>query len=109
VRLGDEHIELMEVMTPKGRPIPIDSRSNDVWFQHVAIIVSDMGRAFDWLRARDLTYASPEPQRLPDWNPNAGGIEASISRTRTATIWRCWSFRRARATRNGIGPRKSCF
>jgi catechol 2,3-dioxygenase-like lactoylglutathione lyase family enzyme len=76
MRLGEEHIELMEVMTPKARPIPIDSRSNDVWFQHVAIIVSDMGRAFDWLRARDITYASPEPQRLPDWNPNAGGIGA---------------------------------
>lgn len=76
LRLGDEHIELMEVMTPKGRPIPVDSRSNDRWFQHVAIIVSDMDRAFDWLRAHDITYASPAPQRLPDWNPNAGGIEA---------------------------------
>jgi catechol 2,3-dioxygenase-like lactoylglutathione lyase family enzyme len=45
LRLGDEHIELIEVMTPQGRPIPADSRSNDGWFQHVAIIVSDMGRA----------------------------------------------------------------
>jgi catechol 2,3-dioxygenase-like lactoylglutathione lyase family enzyme len=76
LRLGDEHIELIEVMTPQGRPIPADSRSNDGWFQHVAIIVSDMGRAFAWLRQHDVTYASPAPQRLPDWNPNAGGIEA---------------------------------
>jgi catechol 2,3-dioxygenase-like lactoylglutathione lyase family enzyme len=76
LRLGDEHVELMEVMTPKGRPIPVDSRSNDRWFQHVAIIVSDMDRAFAWLRAHDITYASPAPQRLPNWNPAAGGIEA---------------------------------
>ena len=76
LRLGDELIELIEVMTPRGRPIPVDSRSNDGWFQHVAIIVSDMARAFTWLRQHDITFASPSPQRLPDWNPNAGGIEA---------------------------------
>jgi catechol 2,3-dioxygenase-like lactoylglutathione lyase family enzyme len=76
LRLGDEFIELIEVLAPRGRPIPVDSRSNDGWFQHVAIIVSDMDRAFAWLRQRDITYASPAPQRLPDWNPNAGGIEA---------------------------------
>jgi catechol 2,3-dioxygenase-like lactoylglutathione lyase family enzyme len=76
LRLGDEFIELIEVLTPRGRPIPVDSRSNDGWFQHVAIIVSDMDAAFAWLRRHDITYASPAPQRLPDWNPNAGGIEA---------------------------------
>jgi catechol 2,3-dioxygenase-like lactoylglutathione lyase family enzyme len=76
MRLGDEFIELMEVLTPKGRPIPALSRSNDAWFQHVAIITPDMERAFDWLRRHDVTYASPAPQRLPDWNPAAGGIEA---------------------------------
>jgi catechol 2,3-dioxygenase-like lactoylglutathione lyase family enzyme len=76
LRLGDEEIQLIEVLTPRGRPIPVDSRSNDGWFQHVAIIVSDMDRAFAWLRQHDITYASPSPQRLPDWNPDAGGIEA---------------------------------
>jgi len=76
MRLGDQHIELMEVLTPKGRPIPLESQSNDRWFQHVAIIVSDMERAFAWLREHDVTYASPAPQRLPDWNPAACGIEA---------------------------------
>lgn len=76
LRLGEEFVELIEVMTPHGRPIPADSRSNDGWFQHVAIIVSDMPRAFAWLRQHDITFASPSPQRLPDWNPNAGGIEA---------------------------------
>src|SRR4051812_5563051 len=45
IRLGDEYLDLMEYLAPKGRSIPEDSRSNDRWFQHVAIIVSDMDRA----------------------------------------------------------------
>src|SRR5690348_16227170 len=40
LKLGGETLELTEYLTPQGRPIPVDSRSNDRWFQHVAIIVS---------------------------------------------------------------------
>ena len=76
MRLGDERIELMEYLTPRGRPIPSDSRSHDRWFQHVAIIVSDMDRAYARLRAAGVEHVSPAPQRLPDWNPKAGGIRA---------------------------------
>src|SRR5712672_1879298 len=50
LRLGDEFLELTEFLTPKGRPVPLDSRSNDRWFQHVALIVNDMDRAYKWLR-----------------------------------------------------------
>ena len=76
MRLGAEEIELTEYLAPRGRPIPVDSRSNDRWFQHIAIVVSDMDRAYGWLRRHRVTHASPGPQRLPDWNPNAGGIRA---------------------------------
>ena len=76
LRLGDEFIELIQYLTPRGRPVPIDSRSHDHWFQHIAIIVSDMDKAYAHLRAHNVEHASPAPQRLPDWNPNAGGIEA---------------------------------
>jgi catechol 2,3-dioxygenase-like lactoylglutathione lyase family enzyme len=76
MQLGDEFIELMQFQTPRGRPLPVDSRSNDRWFQHVAIIVSDMEKAYAHLREHRVGYASTAPQRLPDWNPNAGGIEA---------------------------------
>jgi catechol 2,3-dioxygenase-like lactoylglutathione lyase family enzyme len=76
MRLGDEFIELTEYLAPKGRPIPVDSRSNDRWFQHIAIIVSDMDKAYAWLRQNKVEYASTEPQRLPDWNKNAAGISA---------------------------------
>jgi catechol 2,3-dioxygenase-like lactoylglutathione lyase family enzyme len=76
LRLGDERIELMQFLAPRGRPIPFDSRSNDGWFQHVAIIVSDMDRAYGWLRQNRVEHASSGPQQLPDWNPDAGGIAA---------------------------------
>jgi catechol 2,3-dioxygenase-like lactoylglutathione lyase family enzyme len=76
MRLGDEFIELTEYLAPKGRPIPIDSRSNDRWFQHIAIIVSDMDNAYTWLRQNKVEHASSGPQRLPDWNKNAAGISA---------------------------------
>jgi catechol 2,3-dioxygenase-like lactoylglutathione lyase family enzyme len=76
LRLGDERVELMEFLVPRGRPIPADSKSNDGWFQHVAIIVSDMDRAYRHLRQHKVRHASSGPQLLPAWNPNAGGIEA---------------------------------
>jgi catechol 2,3-dioxygenase-like lactoylglutathione lyase family enzyme len=76
MRLGRETIELVEYLTPRGRVVPADSRSNDRWFQHVAIIVRDMDRAYRWLRRHKVEHASTAPQRLPDWNPHAGGIRA---------------------------------
>ncbi len=76
MRLGDEFIELTEYLAPQGRPIPVDSRSNDRWFQHIAIITTDMENAYSWLRQNKVRHASTAPQRLPDWNKNAGGIKA---------------------------------
>jgi catechol 2,3-dioxygenase-like lactoylglutathione lyase family enzyme len=76
LRLGDEFLELTEYLAPKGRPVPADLRPNDRSFQHAAIIVSDMDAAYRRLRAHGVEHASTGPQRLPDWNVNAGGISA---------------------------------
>ena len=35
-----------------------------------------MDKAYAWLRARHVRQVSPEPQTLPAWNPNAGGVKA---------------------------------
>ncbi|HWS97632.1 MAG TPA: VOC family protein, partial [Candidatus Methylomirabilis sp.] len=45
-------------------------------FQHVAIIVSDMTRAYEVLRQNHVQSISSYPQTLPEWNPNAAGIKA---------------------------------
>lgn len=76
MRLGSESIELTEYLAPRGRPIPAGLRSNDRSFQHVAIIVRDMDAAYRRLREHRVEHASSGPQRLPDWNKNAGGIKA---------------------------------
>jgi catechol 2,3-dioxygenase-like lactoylglutathione lyase family enzyme len=76
LKLGDEILELTEYLNSNGRPIPLDSRSNDKWFQHVAIIVSDMDKAFEILRKNKVRFASTAPQTLPKTIPNAAGISA---------------------------------
>ena len=76
LQLGSETIELTEYLAPRGRAMPPDSRGNDRWFQHIAIVTSDLDRAYALLREHHVEHASTGPQRLPDWNPAAGGIRA---------------------------------
>jgi catechol 2,3-dioxygenase-like lactoylglutathione lyase family enzyme len=76
LRLGDESLQLTEYLAPRGRPAPVDSRSNDRWFQHVAIIVSDMDGAYARLRRNKVQHASTGPQLLPRTIPGAAGIRA---------------------------------
>jgi catechol 2,3-dioxygenase-like lactoylglutathione lyase family enzyme len=76
LQLGDEFIELTDYFAPEGRPIPVDMRSNDRWFQHIAIVVSDMDKAYQRLREFKVQHASTGPQRIPDWNKAAAGIRA---------------------------------
>jgi len=76
LKLGDEFIKLTDYLAPEGRPIPVDMRSNDRWFQHIAIVVSDMDKAYQRLREFKVQHASTGPQRIPDWNKAAAGIRA---------------------------------
>jgi catechol 2,3-dioxygenase-like lactoylglutathione lyase family enzyme len=76
MQLGSELIELTEYLTPKGKPFPIDSRSNDRWFQHIAIVTSDMDRAYQRLRSFKVQHASTAPQTIPASNKAAAGIRA---------------------------------
>lgn len=76
MKLGDEAIELTEYLAPQGRPFPVDTRSNDHWFQHIAIVVSDMDKAYERLREFKAKHASSGPQRIPDWNKGAAGVKA---------------------------------
>ncbi len=76
LQLGDEQLELTQYLAPEGLVFPAGSRGNDRWFQHVAIIVSDMDRAYARLREFKVRHASTGPQRIPDWNKGAAGIRA---------------------------------
>ena len=76
LRLGTERLRLLARPGGAGRALPADSRSNDLWFEHVAIVVSDMDQAHARLRELGVTPISAEPQTIPASNPAAAGIRA---------------------------------
>jgi catechol 2,3-dioxygenase-like lactoylglutathione lyase family enzyme len=76
MQLGNEYLDLTQYLAPPGRPIPADSHSNDLWFQHAAIVVRDMDQAFEKLRALKVQFVSTGPQTLPPSIKAAAGIKA---------------------------------
>ncbi len=76
MQLGEEFIDLTQYLAPPGQPIPADSRSNDRWFQHIAIVVRDMDKAFEKVRAMKVQFVSTAPQTLPPSITAAAGIKA---------------------------------
>ena len=77
VAIGSNEIRLLEFDSKlPARVIPIDSRSNDLWFQHIAIVVNDMNAAYDQVHANKVEHVSTAPQTLPDYIPAAAGISA---------------------------------
>jgi len=76
MQLGHEYVDLTQYFAPPGRPIPADSQSNDLWFQHIAIVVRDMDQAFEKLRALKVQFVSTGPQTLPRTIKAAAGIKA---------------------------------
>ncbi|MEH1791188.1 VOC family protein [Nostoc sp.] len=76
LQLGDELIELMEYLNIKGKPIPKDSQSNDIWFQHFAIVVSDMDRAYAQVCSFSIEPISVAPQTILSDNETSGGVRA---------------------------------
>jgi catechol 2,3-dioxygenase-like lactoylglutathione lyase family enzyme len=76
MQLGDEFIELTDYLTAGGRSIPEDQKANDLSFQHIAIVVSDMDKAFVQLKKFNVEFVSTSPQTLPVSNTAAAGIKA---------------------------------
>jgi catechol 2,3-dioxygenase-like lactoylglutathione lyase family enzyme len=74
--LGAECLAITQYSKPKGKPFPADSRANDYWFEHVAIVVSNMDQAYRRVQAARARFVSNTPQTLPAWNKEAAGISA---------------------------------
>ncbi|MGE5096732.1 MAG: VOC family protein [Betaproteobacteria bacterium] len=74
MRLGAQQIELA-TYDPPGAPYPPHSASCDLWFQHFAIVVSDMAAAHARVVAQAgyAPISRAGPRRLP---PEAGGVTA---------------------------------
>jgi len=68
MRLGREEVTFVQYKTA-GQPYPADSRSPDLWFQHFAIVVSDMDKAYATLRRVGFTpISNAGPVTLPPAN-----------------------------------------
>jgi catechol 2,3-dioxygenase-like lactoylglutathione lyase family enzyme len=75
LHLGHERIELLEFTDSMGRPYPCDSTSTDIWFQHMAIVVTDMNDAYRQVMShpRFSPISRAGPVRLPE---RSGGVTA---------------------------------
>jgi catechol 2,3-dioxygenase-like lactoylglutathione lyase family enzyme len=77
LKLGEQIVELTQYISPPtGRPIPVPSYSNDEWFEHMAIVVSDMDAAYKILQENNVQQISAHPITIPESNPGAAGIKA---------------------------------
>ena len=76
LQIGDETIELLVFSTPSGRATPNDSHSDDLWFQHLALVSSDIDATQRRLAEQHAEPISSAIQTIPRSNPAAGGIRA---------------------------------
>ena len=74
LRLGVATLDMLR-FNPSGRPYPRDLPPFEAAFQHLAIVVSDMSRAFERLSSVDgwKAISTHGPQRLP---VRSGGVTA---------------------------------
>ena len=74
MRLGEQEVALVRFTRP-GRRYPASSHSDDAWFQHIAVVVSDMDAAYAQLSAAGgwQPITREGPQELP---PENGGVRA---------------------------------
>ena len=77
LKLGEQTIELTQyVSPPTGRPIPVQSYSNDAWFEHMAIVATEMDAAYRILQDHNVRQVSAHPITIPASNTGAAGIKA---------------------------------
>ncbi|HEY2773145.1 MAG TPA: VOC family protein [Candidatus Binatia bacterium] len=76
LQLGQERLDLARWLDPRGAAIAADTRANDAWSGHVAIVVRDMATAVARLAVAGARAVSSSPQVIPEWNPTSGGIVA---------------------------------
>lgn len=73
LHLGRQEIELTAFESP-GAPYPSGSLANDLWFQHLAIVVNNMHAAYSRLQVHAaMPISTHGPQHLP---AAAGGVTA---------------------------------
>lgn len=81
LRLGEERVSLTAYTHTSTeiriRSAPVDTKSNDALFQHLALVVSDMDAAYRRVVQAGVPAISVDgPQEIPEYNVAAAGIRA---------------------------------
>lgn len=72
--LGQESLELIEFLQPKGRKIPANASKNDFNFQHLAIVVSNIDEAYLSLLKQGVSPSSLTPGHVPSSGSETGDV-----------------------------------
>lgn len=75
LQLGNEVIVLIQ-FEKNGNKIPLDSKSNDGWFQHLALVTEDVDETYKELSKKRIQHVSTFPQTLPEKLTHAAGVKA---------------------------------
>ena len=76
LRAGNERIDLAQYGGAAGRANPADSRSDDGWFQHLALVTRDIDALEAQVLRSGASAISRGTQTIPASNAAAGGIRA---------------------------------
>jgi Glyoxalase/Bleomycin resistance protein/Dioxygenase superfamily len=61
------HVEFLEYETPPGgRPMPLDTKADDLWHWQTSLVVGDVEAAAEALRAAGVRFVTPEVITVPD-------------------------------------------
>lgn len=113
LQIGAETLELMQVLEAgpglrAGRPVPADSRSCDLWFQHICLVTAGMDAVSGPIEAavragalRPISLAPRPCRRGTLLRPAFGPTSSTIPKV---TAWSCCSSHRTRVRPAGIRP-----
>jgi hypothetical protein len=63
--LAPPHIEFLDYKTPLGgRPMPADTKSNDLWHWQTTLVSKDVQAAVDRLRNAGAQFITPDPVEI---------------------------------------------
>jgi catechol 2,3-dioxygenase-like lactoylglutathione lyase family enzyme len=66
-RAAPPHVEFLDYKTPSGgRPMPADTKANDLWHWQTTLVTRDIEAVADRLRRAGAQFITPEPVTIPD-------------------------------------------
>lgn len=81
LQLGEESSYLLEFSPSHPLPHYFEFNSHDLYFQHIAIVVSNMEKAHQKVMDSGVKAISEDHQTIPEWNEAAAGVKAFYFRS----------------------------